>query len=149
MRNVLRITTAIAMLMARPSIGAAQYLGQLSANPYAANSTSNQLGPYGSPYGPESVNNLFGQFGSSFSPKSASNPYAVNAPKLYDDKGSYHGRLSANQFDPDSTSNPFGRYGSPFSPDSINNRFGAGSPYRADSPNNPFGRGWSMYGESR
>ncbi len=146
MKRAVMTIAAAAALLALVSIGRAQYLGQLSANPYAPNSTSNQFGPHGSPYAPDSVNNRFGQFGSPYSPNSANNPYAVDAPKLYDHDGNYHGKLSANQFDPDSTSNRFGRYGSPYSPDSINNPFGAGSPYRADSPNNRFGSGWSIYG---
>ena len=52
----------------------------------------------------------------------------TNAPRLYDQQGNYHGKLSANPYDPDSTSNPYGCYGSPFSPDSINNPFGVGNP---------------------
>lgn len=139
-------TVATTLLLFVPSLARSQYLGQLSANRYAPNSTSNQFGVYGSPYGLNSINNRFGQFGSPYSPYSARNPYAVSAPRLYDEAGDYRGKLSANQFDSDSISNRFGRYGSPYSAESINNRFGAGSPYRADSPNNPFGSGWSIQG---
>jgi hypothetical protein len=75
MKSAIRtIAAAAALLLALPSVGRAQYLGQLSANPYAANSTSNQFGSYGSPYASESINNRFGQFGSSFSPNSVNNP---------------------------------------------------------------------------
>ena len=37
-----------------------QYLGRLSANPYAADSTANPYSPAGSPYSSTSVNNRFG-----------------------------------------------------------------------------------------
>ncbi len=120
------------------------YLGQLSANPYDANSTSNPFG-VGSPYNENSINNPNGEFGSPYSNKSATNPYATDAPKLYDADGRYRGRLSANPYDADSTSNPYGRYGSRYSPDSINNPYGAGNPYSADSPTNPYGNGLSIY----
>ena len=53
------------------------YLGDLSANPYAPNSTSNPYGIYGSQYSPYSINNPYGQYGSPYSPDSATNPYAV------------------------------------------------------------------------
>lgn len=121
--------------------------GNLSANPYAPDSTSNPYGA-GSPYAPNSINNPFGPYGSPYSPNSANNPYATDAPKLYDNQGHYHGRLSTNPYAPDSTSNPFGRYGSPYSPDSIKDPFGAGSPYRFDSPTNPFGQGMRIQGEN-
>lgn len=121
------------------------YLGNLSANPYDPDSSSNPFG-YGSPFNPDSVNNPFGTYGSPYSSEGATNPFATNAPKLYDSQGNYRGRLSTNPFDPESVSNPFGRYGSPFSPDSIKNPFGAGSPYRFDSPTNPFGEGLEIHG---
>ena len=97
----------------------AEDLGELSANPFNPESTSN---PYdaGSPFKPDGIKNLFSPYGSPFSNQSATNPYATDAPRLYDQQGQYRGKLSANPYDPDSTSNPYGRYGSPFSPDSIN-----------------------------
>ena len=122
------------------------YLGNLSANPYAPNSTSNQFGA-GSRFDPNSINNPYGQYGSKFSPRSARNPYATNVPRLYDSQGRYRGKLSANRFDPDSVSNPYGRYGSRFSPDSINNPYGAGNPFSLDSPSNKFGNGLIVIGE--
>jgi hypothetical protein len=51
------------------------YLGELSSNPYAQNSTSNQFGPYGSKFSPTSINNEFGVYGSRFSQQSPNNPY--------------------------------------------------------------------------
>jgi hypothetical protein len=36
------------------------YLGTLSSNPYAADSTSSPYGQYGSPYSPNSINNWSG-----------------------------------------------------------------------------------------
>jgi hypothetical protein len=65
---------------------------------------------------------------------------------LYDQQGTYRGKLSTNPYDPDSVSNPYGRYGNPYSADSLNNQFGAGNPYRSDSPTNPYGRGWRIEG---
>ena len=122
------------------------YLGNLSANRYVPNSTSNLYGG-GSPYAPNSVNNPYGPYGSRYSSKSANNPYATDTPQLYDSKGGYHGKLSRNPYDPDSVSNPYGRYGSRYSPDSLNNPYGAGSPYAPDSPNNPYGKGWDIIGK--
>ncbi|GMV51453.1 MAG: hypothetical protein L6Q34_11890 [Nitrospira sp.] len=123
----------------------AEDLGNLSANPYAFESTANPYGA-GSPFAPNGVNNPFSPYGSPFSNQSATNPFATDAPRLYDQQGNYRGKRSANPYDPDSTSNPFGRYGSPFSPDSLNNPYGAGSPYRFDSPTNPYGQGWRIEG---
>jgi len=114
------------------------FLGQLSANPYAADSTANKFGAFGSPYSPISVNNPYSQYGSAYSATSVSNPYATEAPKIIAADGQYLGKLSANPYDPDSVSNPYGKYGSPYSPTSINNPYSQyGSPYSPISPNNP------------
>ncbi|MCC2643539.1 MAG: uncharacterized protein K0S45_3952 [Nitrospira sp.] len=139
---------ALCLLLCAPfiTLAHAQDLGNLSANPFALDSTANAFAQ-GSPFAPNGVNNPFSRYGSRFSNQSATNPFATDAPRLYDQQGNYRGKLSANPFDPDSTSNQFGRYGSPFSPDSLNNPFGAGSPFRPDSPNNPFGRGWMIQGD--
>ena len=116
-----------------------EYLGRLSANPYAADSTANPYGPAGSPYSSKSVNNQFGPYGSPYSPTSARNPYATDAPKIVAQDGTYLGELSDNPYDPDSVANPYGRYGSPYSPTSINNPYSTyGSPYSPQSPNNPY-----------
>jgi len=101
-----------------------EYLGDLSANPDS---------PAGNP----------------FSNQSWSNPYAIDAPRLYNQQGTYRGKLSTNPYDSDSISNPYGRYGSPYSPDSLNNPYGAGSPYAPDSPRNPYGSGWRIEGQQR
>lgn len=115
------------------------YLGRLSANPYAADSTSNKYGTYGSRYSPTSVNNPYGKYGSPYSAYSATNPYATRAPKIFASDGTYLGKLSANRYDPESVSNAYGNYGSPYSPTSINNRFGVyGSRYSHSSPSNPY-----------
>jgi hypothetical protein len=116
-----------------------EFLGRLSANPYAADSTSNPFSPAGSPYSARSVNNPYGQYGSPYSPTSARNPYATEAPRIVAQDGQYLGRLSENPYDPDSTANPYGRYGSPYSPTSINNPYSKyGSPYSPQSPNNSY-----------
>jgi hypothetical protein len=116
-----------------------EYLGRLSANPYATDSTANPYTSAGSPYSAKSVNNPYGQFGSPFSPTSARNPYATDAPKIVAQDGTYHGELSDNPYDPDSVANPYGRYGSPYSSTSIKNPYSTyGSPYSSQSPNNPY-----------
>ena len=103
-------------------------IGALGVNRYDPNSLANPYGA-GSPYKPDGLMNPYSEYGSRYSDKSWRNPYATDAPKLYDDQGNYHGKLSSNPYDPDSTSNPYGRYGSKYSPDSINNPYGAGNPY--------------------
>jgi hypothetical protein len=115
------------------------FLGRLSANPYAADSTANPYSQAGSPYSAKSVNNPYGAYGSPFSPTSARNPYATDAPKIVAQDGTYLGELSDNPYDPDSVANPYGRYGSPYSSTSINNPYSTyGSPYSSQSPNNPY-----------
>jgi hypothetical protein len=143
--KTLSIVAALTALLAT-SATAEEYLGNLSANPNNANSTSNPYGA-GSPHNANSVNNPYGTYGSPHSSKSATNPYTSDAPKLYDSQGNYRGRLSDNPYDTDSVSNPYGRYGSPHSSESINNPYWAGSPHRSDSPNNPYGQGMEIYGE--
>ena len=59
-----------------------QYLGDLSANQFAPNSTGNPFGKFGSQFSQDSINNPFGPYGSPFSDKSANNPYATNPPVL-------------------------------------------------------------------
>jgi hypothetical protein len=141
-----RVFCLIVCMLLATTVGAfAQYLGNLSSNPYNPNSLSNPYGA-GSPYNPNSINNPYGRYGSPYSPNSATNPYATNAPQLYDGNGNYRGRLSTNPYDPDSVSNHYGRYGSPYSPDSINNPYGAGNPYSTTSPRNPYGTGLGVYG---
>ncbi len=109
-------------------------LGALHVNRYDPNSLANPYGA-GSPYKPDGLMNPYSQYGSSYSNKSWRNPYATDAPKLYDQKGNYRGKLSTNSYDRDSTSNPYGRYGSKYSPDSINNPYGAGNPYSSQPIN--------------
>ena len=60
---------------------AQKHIGNYSANPYNADSTSNPYGA-GSPYNSDSINNSYGEYGSSYSSKSANNPYATDAPKF-------------------------------------------------------------------
>jgi hypothetical protein len=103
-------------------------LGSYSASRYDPDSLSNPYGA-GSPYKADGLLNPYSQYGSRYSNKSWTNPYATDAPKIYSEDGTYHGRLSTNKYDPDSTSNPYGRYGSKYSSESINNPYGAGNPY--------------------
>jgi hypothetical protein len=135
------LLAAIALPILSPSVSAQfceeeEFLGVLSANPFLADSTSNEFGKFGSPYSPTSVNNPYSQYGSAYSATSASNPYAAEAPKIIAADGQYLGKLSANPYDPDSVSNPYGQYGSPYSPTSINNPYSQyGSQF---SPNHPY-----------
>jgi hypothetical protein len=103
-------------------------LGRLNGNPYDPHSLLNPLGA-GNPYRPDGLMNPYSPFGSRYSNRSWTNPYAADAPKLYDSKGNYRGRLSTNRYHPESISNPSGRYGNPHSPESIRNPHGAGNPY--------------------
>jgi len=52
-----------------------------------------------------------------------SNPYVDHAPRIYDYRGRYRGKLSNNRYDPDSISNPIGRFGNKYSTDSVNNPY--------------------------
>jgi hypothetical protein len=130
----------LALLVAASATSHAQeYLGQLSVNPYAPQSTGNPYGQYGSPYARNSINNPYGPYGSSYSPTSVNNPYTTQAPRIIAQDGTYLGRASANPYDPESTANPYGRYGSPYSATSINNPYCPyGSPYSASSARNPY-----------
>ena len=117
---------------------AGEYLGNLSANRYDLNSTSNPYGTYGSEYSPQSINNPYGQYGSPYSSSGATNPYTNGGPRIFGSDGRYLGRLNSNRFDPESVSNPYGVYGSPYSAYSINNPYGTyGSPYSSRSATNP------------
>lgn len=107
-------------------------LGRLNGNPYDPHSLLNPYGA-GNPYSAEGLMNAYSPYGSRYGNRSWTNPYATDAPKLYDSKGNYLGRLSTNPYHPESISNPFGRYGSRYSPESIRNPYGAGNPYS----NNP------------
>jgi hypothetical protein len=71
--------------LAQPRIYAPDgtYLGTLSNNPYASDSTSNPYGVYGSRYSPYSINNPYGVYGSPYSPQSPNNPYANTTPPQY------------------------------------------------------------------
>ena len=127
-------------------VAQAEYLGDLSANPFSSNSLANHTAR-ARPLLRVARSTLMGRMGIRSAIGQPPIRFATEAPRLYDREGNYRGRLSANPYDPDSTSNPFGRYGNPFSSESVNNPFGAGNPFRSDSPTNPFGTGWSVIGE--
>ena len=146
LKNTIGMCLGLILVLILNSPVCAQYLGNLSANPYAPNSTSNPYGA-GNPYSGNSIHNSYGPYGSPYSNRSVTNPYATGAPRLYDQNGNYHGRLSANPYDPESTANPYGRYGSRYSSESINNPYGAGAPYAPSSPSNPYGQGMSVFGD--
>lgn len=125
-KSKLRFAICLAIFCYAGSASAGDYLGQLSTNPYATNSTS----------GVGANNYRVNQ--------SMQNKYTSGGPKLYNSDGEFRGNLNGNQYDSDSVSNPYGRYGSEYSSDSINNPYGAGSKYKSDSPNNPYGSGWAI-----
>jgi len=106
-----------------PFVQADEYLGEYGGSRYDPNSAHNPYGQYGSPYSSPSVNNPYGEYGSPYSPKSTRNPYATEAPRLYDSRGNYRGRLSNNPYDSDSISNPYGEYGNPYSSESPANPY--------------------------
>ncbi len=64
---------ALTALLANVAV-ADEYLGNLSDNPYNANSTSNPYGRYGSPHSSDSINNPYGA-GSRYKSDSPNNPY--------------------------------------------------------------------------
>ena len=78
-----KLLIIIATVVLCSAVYAQEDLGNLSANPYDPDSTSNPYGA-GSPYDPNSINNPYGKYGSPYSNQSANNPYATDAPKLYD-----------------------------------------------------------------
>lgn len=67
------------------------------------------------------------RYGSGVSPYSWRNSLTRSAPRLYNSRGEYRGRLSTNELDPESISNPLGRYGSEVSPNSVNSPYGYGN----------------------
>jgi hypothetical protein len=87
------------------------FLGHLNTDQTDPYSVNNPYGTYGNPYNAYSIHNKFGRYGNPYSNYSVSNPYATNAPKLYDQKGKYFGKLSTNEFDRESISNAYGPYG--------------------------------------
>lgn len=117
---------ATIILLGSIEVASAQYLGNLTANPYLP------------PAPPQAPNTFSNPYGNSF-----------NSPKLYDNQGGFHGNVNNNPYDPDSIANPYGRYGSRYSPDSINNPYGQyGSKYSSQSPNDPYGAGMPIYGSA-
>ena len=84
-----------ALMVTLPLSVHAEDLGELSANPFNPDSTSNPFGA-GSPFKPDGLNNPFSPYGSPFSNQSATNPYATDGPRLYDQQGQYRGKLSTN-----------------------------------------------------
>jgi hypothetical protein len=69
------------LLLPLPLSVHAEDLGELSANRFNLDSTSNPFGA-GSPFKPDGVNNPFSPYGSPFSNQSATNPFATDAPRL-------------------------------------------------------------------
>ena len=98
------------LLLLLPLAIHAEDLGELSANPFNPDSTSNPFGA-GSPFKSDGINNPFSPYGSPYSNQSATNPYATDAPRLYDQQGNYRGKLSANPVGLSGFSGSFGSFG--------------------------------------
>lgn len=84
-RKILLVWVVLVTMVISGSAAADQYLGQLSNNPYDAESTSNPYGRYGSPYSPDSINNPYGA-GSQYRTDSPNNPYGQGLSIYSDDK---------------------------------------------------------------
>lgn len=61
-----------------------EYLGNLSANKFDADSVHNEYGRYGSEYSPTSIKNPYSKWGSPYSNSSVNNEYATQAPIIID-----------------------------------------------------------------
>jgi hypothetical protein len=72
---------AVFLLLLLPLSVHAKDLGEMSANPFNPDSTSNPF-EAGSPFKPDGLNNPFSPYGSPFSNQSATNPFATDAPRL-------------------------------------------------------------------
>ena len=71
------------ILLLLPLSAHAEDLGELSANPFNPDSTSNPFGA-GSPFKSDGINNPFSPYGSPFSNQSARYPFASDTPRLDD-----------------------------------------------------------------
>lgn len=83
------ILTISFLLFSATSCGAGS-LGEMSANQWRYDSTSNAYGPHGSAWTYGSVNNPYGPNGSEWSTSSATNPYAIDPPTI-NSSGIYEG----------------------------------------------------------
>lgn len=59
-----------------------EYLGNLSANKFDADSVNNSYVRYGSEYSPTSINNPYSKWGSPYSNQSVNNQFATNPPVI-------------------------------------------------------------------
>jgi hypothetical protein len=87
---VLILLLTIAILASSSYSCSAESLGEMSANQWRYDSTSNAYGPHGSAWTYGSVNNLYGPNGSEWSTSSAANPYAIDPPTI-NSSGIYEG----------------------------------------------------------
>jgi hypothetical protein len=89
----MRVFLLFLLLLPLPLSVQAEDLGELSANPFNPDSTSNRFWA-GSPFKPDVVNNPFSPYGSPFSNQSATNPFATDSPRLYNQQGQYWGQAA-------------------------------------------------------
>ena len=73
MRTIIWIAAAVLFSV---NTAFSEDLGNLSANPFDFESSSNPFGK-GSRFAPNSINNTFGPYGSPFKPDSPNNPYGT------------------------------------------------------------------------
>jgi len=108
---------AITILALMPTlICAGIFIGHLNTDAYDPDSVNNPYGIFGDSYSPLCIYNEYGRYGNPYSNYSVSNPYATQAPRLYDQYGTYLGKFSANTYDYESISNPYGPFGNVYSP---------------------------------
>lgn len=81
---------AFSLLLCSSTSCGAGSLGEMSANQWRYDSTSNAYGPHGSAWTYGSVNNPYGPNGSEWSTSSATNPYAIDPPTI-NSSGIYEG----------------------------------------------------------
>lgn len=74
------------------------FLGCLNCSEFDPKSVHNEFGTYGNEFNSDSIFNEFGEFGSAFSSHSACNEFASDPPVIVDRDGSFHGRLTLNEF---------------------------------------------------
>lgn len=84
------IFLTISLLLCSSTPCGAGSLGEMSANQWRYDSTSNAYGPHGSAWTYGSVNNPYGPNGSEWSTSSATNPYAIDPPTI-NSSGIYEG----------------------------------------------------------
>ena len=141
------------LLLLLPLSVHAEDLGELSANPYSSDSTSNPF-RVGSPFEPDSLNNPFSPYGSPFSNQSATNPYATDAPPLLVRLSGFSGLIGSsgwfsgpvNKTDQIDQINEIDQFRLSVLAGLDQESLWPGIPTAPSSPTNPYGRGLRIEG---